>query len=320
MGVGIVTSVRGRGVVPEDHPLTLGAFNQSPDVEAFYATSDLLLVVGSRLRGNDTRTYRLKLPAPRLHVDIDPAARGRLAYPIDGFVEGDAAAVLDGLAKRLDGAFSPDSAFARDLRRARADAEARLRSAIAPYDGLADALALAMGRDALWVRDITVANSTWGNRLLKVHGPRNALHPAGGGIGQGLALAIGAAVAAPERKVVCLTGDGGLALNLGELMTAAETGADLALVVMNDRGYGVIRNIQDAEYGGRRRFVDLATPDFAALAAACGLDYRRIAAPSEFTPGIRDALARPGPTLIEIDMTAIGPPRVPFGGPAGGRT
>ena len=319
LGVGIVTSVRGRGVVPEDHPLTLGAFNQSPEVEAFYGTVDFMLTVGTRLRSNDTRTYRLALPSPFEQVDVDPAARGRLAYPTDGFVQGDAAAVLDGLADRLEGAFRPDPSFAPDLLRARSAAEARLRSAIAPYDGLADALAAAMGRNALWVRDITVANSTWGNRLLKVHGPRNALHPAGGGIGQGLAMAVGAAVAAPGRKVVCLTGDGGLALNMGELMTAAEVDADLALVVMNDRGYGVIRNIQDAEYGGRRRFVDLATPDFAALSAACGLDYRRIAAPCEFTPGIRGALARPGPALIEIDMTAIGPMQVPFAGPAGGR-
>ena len=319
LGVGIVTSVRGRGVVPEDHPLTLGAFNQSPEVEAFYGTVDFMLVVGTRLRSNDTRTYRLALPSPLEQVDVDPAARGRLAYPTDGFVQGDAAAVLDGLADRLEGGFRPDSSFAPDLLRARSAAEARLRSAIAPYDGLADALAAAMRRDSLWVRDITVANSTWGNRLLKVHGPRNALHPAGGGIGQGLAMAVGAAVAAPGRKVVCLTGDGGLALNMGELMTAAEVGADLALVVMNDRGYGVIRNIQDAEYGGRRRFVDLATPDFAALSAACGLDYRRVSAPCEFTPGIRDALARPGPALIEIDMTAIGPMQVPFAGPAGGR-
>ena len=324
MGVGIVTSVRGRGTVPEDHPLTLGAFNQSPDVEAFYANSDLLVVAGSRLRSNDTRTYRLRLPSPRVQVDVDPAARGRLAYAAEEFVQGDAAAVLGGVADRLDdglgNAFRPNPPFADDLRRARADAEDRLRSAIAPYDGLADALAAGMGRDAIWVRDITVANSTWGNRLLKVHAPRNALHPAGGGIGQGLALAIGAAVAAPERKVVCLTGDGGLVLNLGELMTAAETGADLAVVVMNDRGYGVIRNLQDAEYGGRRRFVDLATPDFAALAVACGLDYRCIASPSSFAPGIGEALAGPGPCLIEIDMTAIGPPRVPFGGPMGGRS
>ena len=318
-GVGVVTSVRGRGVVPEDHPLSLGAFNQSPDVEAFYASSDLMLVVGSRLRSNDTRTYRLKLPGPLLQVDVDASAQGRLAYPIDVFVQGEAALVLEGLADRLAGAFEPDPEFPGHLRRARAAAEARLRDEIAPYDGLADALAAAMGRNALWVRDITVANSTWGNRLLKVFAPRDALHPAGGGIGQGLAMAIGAAVAAPSRKVVCLTGDGGLVLNLGELMTAAQLRADLALVVMNDRGYGVIRNIQDAAYGGRRRFVDLATPDFGTLAGACGLDYRRIATPDAFAPGMGDALARPGPRLIEIDMTAIGPPRVAFGGPAGVR-
>ena len=315
LGVAIVTSVRGRGVVPEDHPLSLGAFNQSPDVEAFYASSDLMLVVGSRLRSNDTRTYRLKLPSPLIQVDVDPAARGRLAYSTDGFVHGDAAAVLDGLADRLDVAFDPDPAFAGDLHLARTAAETRLRGAVAPYDGLADALAAAMGRDALWARDITVANSTWGNRLVRVHAPRNALHPAGGGIGQGLALAIGAAVAAPERKAVCLTGDGGLMLNPGELMTAVETGVDLAVVVMNDRGYGVIRNIQDAQYGGRRRFVDLATPDFATLAAACGIDYRCIAAADEFAPGIGEALSRPGPCLIEIDMDAIGPMQVPFAGP-----
>ena len=317
LGAGIVTSVRGRGVVPEDHPLTLGAFNQAPDVEAFYATVDFLLVVGSRLRSNDTRTYRLKLPAPRLQVDVDAAAHGRLAYAVDGFVLGDAAPVLDGLAERVQGVFQPDPDFEGDLRRARAAAEGRLRAAIAPYDGLADALAAAMERDALWVRDITVANSTWGNRLLKVCAPHNALHPAGGGIGQGLPLAIGAAVAVPGRRVVCLTGDGGLMLNAGELMTAVETGADLALVVMNDRGYGVIRNIQDAEYGGRRRYVDLATPDFATLAAACAMEYRRIAAPADFTPGIGEAFAGRRPVLVEIDMTAIGPTNLPFAGPMG---
>ena len=227
-------------------------------------------------------------------MDIDAAARGRPAYAADDFVRGDAAAVLTGLADRLDGAFVPDPAFGDDLRRARAAAEARLRDAIAPYDGLVDALAAAMGRDALWVRDITVANSTWGNRLLKVYGPFDSVHPAGGGIGQGLAMAIGAAVAAPRRKVVCLTGDGGLALNMGELLTAVEVAADLALLVMNDRGYGVIRNIQDAQFGGRRCFVDLETPDFAGLAAACGMAYRRIVAPAGFASTIGDALARPG--------------------------
>ena len=317
MGVGVVTSVRGRGVVPEDHPMTLGAFNQSPDVEAFYASVDLMIVVGSRLRSNETRTFRLALPAERVQVDIDPAAHGRLAYATGGFVHGDAAMVLDGLAGRLPGGFAPDPAFAGDLARARAAAESRLRNAISPYDGLVDALAAVMPRDALWVRDITVANSTWGNRLLKVHGPYDSLLPAGGGIGQGLAMAVGAAVAAPDRKVLCLTGDGGLALNMGELLTAAEIGADLALIVMNDRGYGVIRNIQDARFQGRRYFVDLRPPDFARLAGACGLGYRRIAAAGDFATGIGEALSARGPMLVEIDMAATGPMRTPFGGPGG---
>ena len=317
MGMGIVTSVRGRGVIPEDDPMTLGAFNQSPDIEAFYATVDRMVVVGSRLRSNETRTYRLGLPAARMHVDADPAARGRLAYAAGGFVLGDAALVLAGLAARLRGALAPDPAFADDLRRARAAAEAKLRSAIAPYDGLVDALAAAMPRDALWVRDITVANSTWGNRLLEVYGPYQSVHPAGGGIGQGLPMAVGAAVAAPDRKVVCLTGDGGLVLNMGELMTAAEVEADLALIVMNDSGYGVIRNIQDAGFGGRRYFVDLATPDFAGLASACGLHYRRIGTTNEFAAIIGEAMAVRGPVLVEIDMAAIGPMKVPFAGPRG---
>ena len=317
IGIGIVTSVRGRGVVPEDHPMTLGAFNQSSDVEAFYATVDLMIVVGSRLRSNETRAYRLGLPAARVHVDVDPHARGRLAYAADGFVLGDAELVLDGLADRIEGAFAPDPTFGDDLRRTRAAAEAQLRGAIAPYDGLVDALTAAMSRDTLWVRDITVANSTWGNRLVKVHGPWSSLLPAGGGIGQGLAMAVGAAVAEPSRKVICLTGDGGLALNMGELLTAAEVEADLALIVMNDRGYGVIRNIQDARFGGRRYFVDLTTPDFAGLAAACGIQYRRIETPSEYAAAIGDAVAVRGPVLVEVDMAAIGPMRVPFAGPGG---
>ena len=113
-GVGVVTSTNGRGVVPEDHPLTLGSFNMNPDAEAFYQSCDLMLVVGSRLRSNETKIYRLKLPEPLLQVDADPVADGR-AYPNSGFVCGDSAVVLSGLADRLKGRLQIDPAFAQDL-------------------------------------------------------------------------------------------------------------------------------------------------------------------------------------------------------------
>ena len=318
IGIGIVTSVRGQGVVPEDHPMTLGAFNQSSDAEAFYATVDLMIVVGSRLRSNETRRLPAR-PAGGARARRRGSARtraARLCGPTAScWAMRSSSSTVSPIASRARSL--PIRRSATTCARARAEAEAQLRGAIAPYDGLVDALTAAMSRDTLWVRDITVANSTWGNRLVKVHGPWSSLLPAGGGIGQGLAMAVGAAVAEPTRKVICLTGDGGLALNMGELLTAAEVEADLALIVMNDRGYGVIRNIQDARFGGRRYFVDLTTPDFAGLAAACGIQYRRIETPSEYAAAIGDAVAVRGPVLVEVDMAAIGPMRLPFAGPGG---
>ena len=314
-GIGAVTSVRGRGVVPEDHPLSLGAFNQSPETEDFYATVDLMLVVGSRLRSNETKTYKLGLPKSLVHIDVDPAAKGRLAYQSDDFICGNAASVLEGLADRLEGRLDIDPAFADDLSTTRRQGEQRLRDAITPYDRLVDALQVAMPRDALWVRDITVANSTWGNRLLQVFGPNDSICPAGGGIGQGLAMAVGAAIGAAPRKVVCLSGDGGLMLNIGELATAAETQADLTLIVMNDGGYGVIRNMQDARFAGRHYYADLFTPDFGQLAAACAIAHWRVAAIDEFEGAIAAALTHKGPAFVEVDMNTIGPMAVPFAGP-----
>jgi acetolactate synthase-1/2/3 large subunit len=167
----------------------------------------------------------------------------------------------------------------------------------------------------VWVRDVTLSNSTWGNRRPRLGGPRDGVHALGGGIGLGLPMAVGAALAASGRKTVALIGDGGLMLNLGELATAVETRADLVLLVMNDRGYGVIRNIQDAQYGGRRCYADLHTPDLAAVAQGFGLAYRRLSDLDGARDVVRAAFDAPGPTLIEVDMTAIGGFATPFAGP-----
>ncbi len=316
MGVGIVTSTNGRGVVPEDHPMTLGAVNMVPAVETFYPTCDFLLVVGSRLRGNETRNYKMALPRPLWLSDIDPRADGR-AYAGDGFVHGDAAAVLSGLADRLDGRMAIDPAFAGDLAAARKAGIRGLRDALGPYDRLLDQLQAAMPRDAVWVRDVTISNSTWGNRLLKIFAPRDGVHALGGGIGQGAPMGIGAAIAASRegRKTVALVGDGGFQLSLGELMTAAQEKADVVFLLMNDQAYGVIRNIQDAAYGGRHYYSDPLAPDFGALAASMGLRHERVSALDAFPDAITSAIAHDGPALVEVDMIAIGPFRTAFAGP-----
>jgi acetolactate synthase-1/2/3 large subunit len=91
--------------------------------------------------------------------------------------------------------------------------------------------------------------------------------------------------------------------------------ANVVVLLMNDRGYGVIRNIQDAQYGGRRYYADLHTPDFERLAQSIALPLHRVRDLGQIGSTLRDALAQPGPAVIEIDMTAIGPFAQAFSGP-----
>jgi acetolactate synthase-1/2/3 large subunit len=314
MGFGIVTSVQGRGIVAEDHAMTLGAYNLYGPVEKFYASCDAMLVVGSRLRSNETLTYKLKLPRPLYRIDCDAQAENR-CYTSELFVSGDAELALNALADRLAGKMKIDAAFAADLAATRMAAHEVVRGGLGPYTALVDALQAAAGRDFVWVRDVTVSNSTWGNRALHINGPRDGVHALGGGIGQGVQMAVGAALAAAGRKTLCLVGDGGLQVNIGELATLVQEKADVVVVLMNDRGYGVIRNIQDAQYGGRRAYVDLHTPDFETLARAIDLPFTRLKDLAAAPAALASALSRTGPTLIEIDMLAIGPFKTAFAGP-----
>ncbi len=314
MGIGVVTSAQGRGIIPEGHPRSLGAYHLHAPVEAFYRSCDAMVVVGSHLRSNETLKYQLALPTPLYRIDID-RAKERHPYATDLFITGDAASALDRLADRLHGRIHIDPAFHDDLPRARSAAEALMRTGLGPYAALIDALQAAAGDDFLWVRDITISNSTWGNREPRLAGARNGVHATGGGIGQGLQMAIGAALAGTGKKTFCLTGDGGLIVNIGELATLVEHQAEVVVVLMNDRGYGVIKNIQDAHYGGRRYFADLHTPDFAMLAGAMGLPHLKVQAAAEFAPVIAEAARLKGPVLVEVDMIAIGPFAAAFAGP-----
>ena len=314
LGFGVVTSVQGRGILPEDHPATLGAFNVHASVESFYKTCDAVLVVGSRLRGNETLKYKLALPQPLYRIDADALADNR-GYRNDLFVHGDSAAVLEELATLLEGRLKVDPKFAADLAAAREIAVADVGKGLGPYKRLVDALQRSVGTDYNWVRDVTISNSTWGNRLLQIFTPRAGVHALGGGIGQGMQMAIGAALAETAAKTVCLVGDGGLMVNVGELATAVQENANVMIVLMNDQCYGVIRNIQDAQYGGRRCFVDLHQPDFAQFCESLKLTHYRIKSLDDADEIIREGLAKTGPVLVEVDMLSVGSFATAFAGP-----
>lgn len=308
-GAGLLTSNSGRGSVPEDHPQVIGNFATTPAGRALLADADLLLTVGTHFRSNETADYGLQLPGAARHIqiDVDAAALGRV-YPADHALHGDAAAILSAL---LPHARTAEPGWTRRVGQVRADVRATLHDNIGPQAAVCDALRAALPRDAVIARDVTIPSSSWGNRLLEMYDPRSNVFPRGGGIGQGLGMGIGAALAAPERPTVVIAGDGGLAVHLGELLTVAQERPRLTVLVFNDGGYGVLRNMQD-RYSERRSGVDLTTPDFELLARACRLPYLRISDAEHAGPVIEEAVAADGPTLVEVDLAALGPMKNPF--------
>ena len=110
---------------------------------------------------------------------------------------------------------------------------------------------------------------------------------------------------------VVMAGDGGLAVHIGELLTLAQERPWLVLLVFNDAGYGVLRNMQDA-HGSPRSGVDLTTPDFGLLAQSLGLPFRRIGDASQVRTVLADAVAEGGSVVVEIDLAAYGEMPVPF--------
>ncbi len=309
LGAGLVTSNSGRGAVPEDHPLCVGNYATTPAGRELLDEADVLLTLGTHFRSNETADYGLRVPATHIQVDLDPAAPGRV-YPAKVGVVADCDAFLGVVLDQLpDGADRPE--WRERVREVRTEVRRRHRAGLGRHAELADGLRAALPRSAVIARDVTIASSAWGNRLLPVYDPRDNIFPRGGGIGQGLGMGIGAALGRPGGPTVVIAGDGGLAVHFGELLTLAQERPHLVLLVFNDGGYGVLRNMQDA-HGGPRTGVDLVTPDFAALAAALGLPYRRIGAPDGVRPVLDEAVGLGGPVLVEVDLATYGEMPTPF--------
>ena len=315
LGFTVVNSLQGRGMVPEDDPRSLGGLhgNGMPEVQAFYGTVDLMLVVGARLRGHETGDFSVKLPANLIQIDVDPLANGR-TYPNQYFVCGDAKLALRGLLQRIEGRTTIEPNYQNEFRDLKQRMVAAYLDTLGVYGTFPAQLRAVLPKDAIWVRDVTQSNTTWGNRVFPLNDPRQNVYPVGAGIGQGLSLSIGAAAAANGRKTICMTGDGGFFLNVGELWTAVQEKLDLTVVVMNDRGYGVIKRIQDATQQGRRFFADLQGPPLEGLASLAGIPFFRVTEAGQFGATVGRALGHSGLSLVEVDMHQVGefPAYYPF--------
>jgi thiamine pyrophosphate-dependent acetolactate synthase large subunit-like protein len=295
LGAPVVTTVNGKGVVSERHPLSLGAQIRLPATQRWLAERDVVLAVGTELGESDLWGPPLRLGGRLIRVDVDLGQLDKNAAA-DVAIGGDARAVLE----RLLEALAPRTAPPEDLSAARAAIGAEALADGAPFVPLTDALDQALGRDGVLSGDSTMASYYGAVHFLPMDAARRFIYPTGyATLGYALPAAIGAKLAAPERPVIALVGDGGLLFTVAELATAAELGIPLPVLVPNNGGYGEIRaQMQEEQIDPIG--VDLRVPDLPALGRAFGGAGLRVDDPAALAPALREALERPGPTVIEV--------------------
>ena len=316
LGAAVITSQSGKGAIPEDHPLCIGHFASYAEVQKLLKQADLLISMGVRFRSNETASWKVKVTCEHISIDIDNLAHNR-NYLVTHSIVGDLKQVLRQLIDQLNQQpIEPRSSYQQEVTEVRKKVRQELRSTLGPYEPIVDGMRKLLPKDAILVRDVTVPANVWGSRLIEIYQPRTSIHASGGGIGQGLPTAIGAQIGAPDRVVMLMVGDGGFMVNVGELATAAEEKLPLIIVLFDDAGYGVLRNIQDAAYG-RRIAVDLLSPNFVKLGESMGFVSKRVGSSVEFLVELDCAIQRRKPSLIVVDMEAVGPMAKPFGGPPG---
>lgn len=307
----VIATRHGRGVLPWNHPNRIGVVSDVPGFWGLLREADVILAVGARFQNTTTSEWKAPLNAvPLIQLDIDPAVIGRTYHPTVSLV-GDA---KEGL-KALLAALTPHSTDPTFLHRAQSlkmEFESFIREEIGPdYNQILSSIQRSMPEGAVLVADTTMPANMWGYRFVPAKGPRNYVYPSSGAIGPGLPFAIGAALGS-KKPVLLLQGDGGMMLSIGELSTIAEIKAPIVILVFNDRGYGAIRMLEETYFGWTGFATDLLTPDFVALAGSLGISGTTVSSPAEFNEALTEAFANNGPTLVNIDLTAM-PSTSPMG-------
>ena len=312
----VAHTMTGKGAISCAHPLSAGLFGRYDRIaNDLIASADLLFVVGCKLGEIATKRYTVPPAGKRMiHLDIVAEEIGRTARP-ELALWGDAretlAALMGAMAGDAQAVRARQDGYAREVADKmaawRLATRERYESAETPVSmgRLMGELNRLMPADGLLLADGGFA-AHWGGLLFDTKAPGRFFVPDRGfaSIGYGLPGAIGAALAAPGRAVVSLTGDGGFNMMLGELETARRLGLTFTIVVVNNAASGYVKALQHLMYGpGAYHASDLAETNYAKVAEAMGCRGIRVEAPDALAAALRAGLEGDGPTIVDLVVT-----------------
>ncbi|MCK6789213.1 acetolactate synthase large subunit [Enterobacter roggenkampii] len=291
------------GMLPKAHPLSLGMLGMHGARSTNYILqeADLLIVMGARFDDRAIgKTEQFCPNAKIIHVDIDRAELGKIKQPHVA-IQGDVAEVLAQLIPQTDATDRADwRQLVADLQREFPGAIPTEGDPLSHY-GLINAVAACVDDSAIITTDVG-QHQMWTAQAYPLNRPRQWLTSGGlGTMGFGLPAAVGAALANPDRKVICFSGDGSLMMNIQEMATAAENQLDVKIILMNNEALGLVHQQQSLFY---KQGVFAATYpgmiNFMQIAAGFGLHTCDLNAEEDAHAALQAAISRPGPALIHV--------------------
>jgi acetolactate synthase-1/2/3 large subunit len=314
----VATSLGGRGLIDTRDALSVGTVGTygAPPANRIVHAADVVLFVGTHAGDQPTLDWRVPAEGtPIVQIDADPAEIGR-AYPNTLAVPADPRLALEALLAALptgprDDAFA---AWAEGVVSAwRAAMQPLMASDAAPIrvERLCAELTRALPEDAILVAD-TGYSGIWTATCVELT-PRQAYLRAAGSLGWSFPAAIGAALACPDRRVVCFSGDGAIYYHLTELETARRHNVPVVLVINNNSAFGQglvnVRRLQGNRPGNPDEIIRFGPTDFAAIARAFGVRGLRVERAEDIAGALAEALAGDGPAVVDVVTDAE--PRAP---------
>ncbi|MCI2293308.1 acetolactate synthase large subunit [Enterobacter sp. I4] len=295
------------GMLPKAHPLSLGMLGMHGARSTNYILqeADLLIVMGARFDDRAIgKTEQFCPNAKIIHVDIDRAELGKIKQPHVA-IQGDVAEVLAQLIPQTDATDRADwRQLVADLQREFPGAIPSEGDPLSHY-GLINAVAACVDDSAIITTDVG-QHQMWTAQAYPLNRPRQWLTSGGlGTMGFGLPAAVGAALANPDRKVICFSGDGSLMMNIQEMATAAENQLDVKIILMNNEALGLVHQQQSLFYKqGVFAATYPGTINFMQIAAGFGLHTCDLNAEEDAHAALQAAISRPGPALIHVRIDA----------------
>jgi len=268
IGAMVIASTAGKGIVPDDHPLSLSASTVRPEVLRILPEADVILAVGTELSETDSFVERLSFNGRMVRVDIDPAKINDV-YPADLGIVADAGSAMQALCIALE----EHRGSGVEVAKGRADLiRSEIRQGLGTSErqhvAVLDALVEVAPEDMIWSGDACQLVYT-GAFVVPMSAPRTWFYPAGYcALGNALPNAIGARLARPETPVAVLVGDGGFMFTMPELVTAAELKLPIPIIIWENGGLKQIQDDMD-QREIKRVGVEGISPDFVTLAQAC---------------------------------------------------